>query len=258
MERKVLFKNNPHIESGKRLNMAYLLLKDPQIIEVMKQTGSYFFHGTNANALPGILKYGINSVDKSKESNIEVSTGEQWSRFDGKRSFVSITDCMDTSLFYASMQPNEDAQNLLNFGVLIGISLEKMEGIQASGVMSDLSEIGIVGNLPLDNIKFLAVPEDKVEFVEKLVGNKGIKVISMDLKDKFYGNNYPEKLQSLEQGKDKEESQDLSYPTYSQDDVRPLIEERRASKIKEIFEYLKSKIHTHNRQTDDKTISERG
>lgn len=78
MEREVLFKSNPTIEASKRLNMAYLLLTTPKIIDVMQQTGTAFFHGTNANALPNILKYGINSVDKSLKNNIEVTTGEEF------------------------------------------------------------------------------------------------------------------------------------------------------------------------------------
>lgn len=84
MEEEVLYKNNPSIESRKRLNMAYLALNNPDMIETLQKSKTCFFHGTNANALPSILKYGIYSVDKSNENNIPVTTGEKWSRIDGK------------------------------------------------------------------------------------------------------------------------------------------------------------------------------
>lgn len=252
MEREVLYKDNPITESKKRLNMAYLLLKNPQMIEVIEKNNACFFHGTNANALPSILKYGLNSVDTSMENNISVSTGEEYSRVNGKRSFVSLTDCLDVSLTYANIQPNDNhsINSLLNFGVVIGTSFENMEGVNFSKVHSDISEIAVTGNLPLDNIKFLAVPDDKVEFVRKMVGQKDIKVVSMNMRDPFFN-----KLNILEQSNENLEKQ--PYPTYSKTDVKPLVNGRKTSKIREIFEALKAKIHTHSKQFNDKSINER-
>lgn len=259
MEKETLFKSDPTIEAEKRLNMAYLLLKNPQVIEIMQKTGSYFFHGTNANALPSILKYGINSINTSRKNNIEVSTGEKWSRINGERSFVSVTDCLDTALLYASMGPNKDGSTnfLLNFGVLIGISFEDMKDIRTYRISSDISEIGVVENLPLKHIKFLAVPADKAEFVKKIVEQKNIEVVSMDIADVFYANDFNEKLDILEQSNEKIET-NQPYPTYSQDDIRPVVNTRRTSKIKEIFENLKSKILIRTKKTDDKDIGKRG
>lgn len=259
MEREVLYKNNPTIESKKRLNMAYLLLTNPQMVEVIQKSCGYFLHGTNANALPSILRYGIISVDTSIENNIAVTTGEAWSRIDGKRNFVSLTDCLDVALSYANMEPydNNSTNTLLNFGVVIGASFEDMNGLRVSGVSSDISEIGVNGNLPVDHIKFLAVPVDKVEFVKKMVGQKNIEVVSMDLRDVFFSSNFIEKLNLLEQSKENIEPPKPYYPTYFKYDVKSLVNERKTSNIKEIFEALKSKIHTHTKQTDDKTISER-
>ena len=260
MERTVLYKNNPIIESKKRLNMAYLLLTNPQMIEVIQKSSGYFFHGTNANALPSILRYGINSVDTSIENNIDVSTGEEWSRIKGKRSFVSLTDCLDVALSYANMKTkdNNSTKELLNFGVVIGASFEDMNGLSVSGVSSDISEIGVSGNLPVDHIKFLAVPDDKVEFVKKMVGQKDIEVVSMDMRDVFFISDFRKNLNMLEQSKENIKSPKPPYPTYFKDDVKPLVNERKTSKIKEIFEALKAKIHTNTKQTDDKSISERG
>lgn len=43
MEDKVLYKNNPTIEAKKRLNMSYLLLKNPKMIEVIQKIMHAFF-----------------------------------------------------------------------------------------------------------------------------------------------------------------------------------------------------------------------
>lgn len=260
MEREVLYKNNPFIESNKRLNMAYLLLKNPQMISAIQKSGGYFFHGTNANALPSILKYGINSINTSIENNIDVTTGEEWSRIQGKRSFVSLTDCLDVSLSYANMKPNNNnsTNSLLNFGIVIGTSLEDMNGLCVSGIHSDFVEIGVRGNLPVDHIKFLAVADDKVEFVKKMIGKKDIEVVSMDIEDIFFIDYNIQKLKVLEQYNENIDPQKQSYPTYAKDDVKPLVNERKTSKIKEIFEALKAKIRMHTKQEDNKNINERG
>lgn len=259
MEKKVLYKNNPSIEQTKRLNMGYLLLKNPQMFSVIQKSNAHFFHGTNANALPNILKYGINSVNTSIENNIDVTTGEEWTRIQGKRSFISLTDCLKASLLYANREPinNNSTNSLLNFGVIIGTSFEDMNGLNVSGITSDISEIGVLGNLPLNHIKFLAVPNDKVEFVKKMVGQKDIKVISMDIKDRFFNVPYKEMLNILDKNNENIELQNSSYPTYSKDDIKPLVNQRKISKIKDIFEYLKEKIHISTKQTDTKDISER-
>lgn len=240
MEKEVLFKNNPSIEASKRLNMAYLLLTNPEMVETMQQTGASFFHGTNANALPGILKYGINSVDKSTENNIEVTTGEEYSRIQGKRSFVSITDCLDEALNYTKINSNIKDQ-LLNFGVMIGISLKDMKNINTTTINSDISEIGVVDNLPLDNIKFLAVPNDKEDFVKKLVGQKDIKIVGMNLDDKFYNLDFKEKLNSLDFSLENNISTDSSK-TFTKQEVQEEVKKGRFSKIKETFINLKNKF----------------
>ena len=260
MEKEVLYKNNPTIESAKRLNMAYLLLTNPQMFEVIQKSKSCFFHGTNANALPSILKYGINSVDTSIENDIAVTTGEEWSRINGKRSFVSLTDCLNVALSYADMElkDNNSTKALLNFGVLIGASFEDMNGLRVHGVSSDISEIGVSGNLPVDHIKLIAVPDDKVEFVKKIIGKKDIDVVSMNMRDAFFNSNFREKLSILEQSKENIEPPNLPYPIYSKEDVEPLVKGRKTSKIKGIFQALKAKICMHNKQPDDKNISDRG
>lgn len=260
MGEEVLYKNNPSIESKKRLNMAYLLLTNPKMIETIQKSKGCFFHGTNANALPSILKYGINSFHTSIENNIDVTTGEEWSRIRGERGFVSLTDCLDVALSYANMKPNDNhsVNSLLNFEVLIGTSLENMDDLNVFGVNSDISEVGVSENLPIDHIKFLAVPDDKVEFVKKMVGQKDIEVVSMDMRDVFFIDNFREKLSILEQAKENIDSQKPTYPTYFKDDVKSVVNGRRTSKLKEVFKDLKAKIHMNTKKMEDKNISERG
>lgn len=254
MEREVLYKNNPTIEAKNRLNMAYLLLTNSQMVEVMKERNAHFLHGTNANALPSILKYGINSVDTSTKNDITVNTGEEWSRINGKRNFVSLTDCLHEALSYARMnqKDNNTTNELLNFGVVIGASFEDMEGIRISRVISDIPEIGVVGNLPVDHIKFLAVPDDKTEFVRKMLGNRDIEVVSMDMRDEFFFENFRQKLDILEQGKDNTEQSEQANTTYSKDDVKKIVNTRKISQIKNIFKKLKTKMHMQNNKTEEK------
>lgn len=258
MEWKVLFKNNPSIEASKRINMAYLLLTNPRMIEVIQQTGASFFHGTNANALPSILKYGINSVDKSRKDNIELTTGEEWSRINGKRNFVSITDCLNVSLNYAMTNQN-DINNLFNFGVVIGTSLKNMKDIRTEAIHSDMPEIGIIENLSLDHIKFLAVPKDKEEFVKKLIGQKDIEIVGMDIDDIFYNLDFCNKSKKLDLTQENGDSIRSNPPIFTETQVKETVEKRRLSKIKEIFNKIKNnKQERMNQTNNDKKFNERG
>lgn len=241
MGENILYKNNPTIESGKRLNMSYLLLTNPQMFELIQKSGGYFLHGTNANALFNILEYGLNSVDTSQEHNINVTTGEEWSRIGGKRKFISLTDSLQIALHYARKKPNnsELEENLFNFEVIVGTSLEDMNGINGASVDSNMPEVGIIGNLPLDHIKFLAVPESKVEFVKKMVGQKNIEVVSMNMRDDFFVQNFKTKLDMLENGEINKSKPEIEF---LKEDVKEVVSTRRTSMIKKIFESLKKQI----------------
>ena len=47
--------------------------------------------------------------------------------------------------------------------------------------------MGIKRNLPLESIKVIGVPSDKVNFVKRLLSNNSIKVVAMDnINNKFY------------------------------------------------------------------------
>lgn len=158
------------------------------------------------------------------------------------------------------MSPIEEneANTLLNFGAIIGVSLEDMKDIRVSNVMSDLSEVGVKGSLPTEHIKVIAVPDDKVDFVKKMVGQKDIEVVSMNIRDEFYYREKWELLNYLEQIEDANEQTQQPEITYSKEEVKTVVKERRTSKIKEIFSALKNRITQKDEKTEDKNISERG
>lgn len=64
--------------------------------------------------------------------------------------------------------------------VLIGTSTENLKKLRHFSVSSDLPEVGIWDNVPLDNIKVIAVPGDKVDGVTELFKNTEIQVIPLD------------------------------------------------------------------------------
>ena len=52
--------------------MANLFITNPASFYMLTNTKSNLFHGTNANALFSILKYGMNSLSESSKRGIEV------------------------------------------------------------------------------------------------------------------------------------------------------------------------------------------
>lgn len=183
---KLANKDNPFIEAERRISMAYLLIKNPITFEIMVQNQLNLFHGTNANALPNILKYGLNSVDESKKINIDVTTGEKWSRIGGSRNFVSFTDVLDIAEGYSSLKPNTE-NNLLSFGVLVCTTSNDVLETGLCRIKSDVSEVGVNSRLPLEKIRAICVPTDKVDFVRKILNDSEIKVLATDIfEDKFY------------------------------------------------------------------------
>ncbi len=166
--------------------MAYLLVTNPDTFKIVKDNNIILFHGTNSNALYGILNNGINTVSDLKRKDISVSTGEKWSRINGERNFISFTDDLNVALDYASIFPSTDLQNQSSFAVIIGLSLNDIKELHTNTVISDLPEIGVTDNIPVELIKFLAVPTSKIEFVRKLVDNTQINVMPIDISERFY------------------------------------------------------------------------
>lgn len=177
--------DNPFREAQRRIDMAYLLIKNPETFDVIVNEKVDLFHGTGANALPSILKYGLNSGLESEKNGIDIVTGETWSRFAGKqRDFVSFTDVLDIAYYYSEISNKE---NGLSFEVIVGTTVEAAERTGIVTVFSEVPEVGIRNKLPIDCIKVVCVPSDKIEFVQCLVNNDNLKVVALDtVGDRFY------------------------------------------------------------------------
>ena len=174
---EIVNRDNPFIEGRRRINMAYLLLRNPKTFRILTETNVNLFHGTDISALPTILKYGLNSAKASQDMGIRLSSGEQSTRQSDLRDFVSLTDVLDTAKEYSTLV-NEKKET--SFGVIIGTTVNDALEAGIKRVKSDLVEVGIRNRLPLENIKLIGVPSDKVAFVSKLVNTEIIKVVPMD------------------------------------------------------------------------------
>lgn len=175
-------KNNTDIEVKRRISMADLYLKRRETLEVISQKKVNLFHGTNFNALPNILKYGLNSAKTLEEINVPVETGEEWSRRLDARSFISFTDSLDVSEYYSATEDNS------SFEIIIGTNAYEISNLKStSKISSDVPEIGIEETLPVSSIKVIMVPKEKINFVKKLIVNEEISVVAInDFNNKFY------------------------------------------------------------------------
>ena len=64
-------------EIDRRVSMAYLLINNPDTFNFFVENNINLFHGTNFNALPGTLKYGLRSISSLIENNLQVLSGEK-------------------------------------------------------------------------------------------------------------------------------------------------------------------------------------
>lgn len=183
----VCSKDNPYIEATRRISIAYLMIRNPETFDVLVSEQVNLFHGTNANALPSILKYGLNSGLEAENQGLNVTTGEKWSRIGGKqRDFVSFTDVLDIAGDYSTLHSSVENADL-SFGVIIGTTVADARKAGRYIIGSDVPEVGVRNRLPLEGIKVIGVPSDKVKFVEKLLSSDNIKVVAIDgMRDRFY------------------------------------------------------------------------
>lgn len=177
-------KNNPLIDIQRRIGLAYLIIRNPETFEQLVNNKIVYFHGTDANALPGIIKYGINSVDKSMELGINVTTGENWSRIGGRRDFVSFTDVLDLAREYSMF--GSKIKTELSFPIIFGTTKENILKSSLRIIRSDVQEVGVNGNFPKELITCIMVPSSKIDIVRKMVGEE-VLVLSMDeMQERFY------------------------------------------------------------------------
>ena len=180
-------KDNPTIEARRRISMAYLLVTNPETFEVIVQNRVNLFHGTNGNALPSILKYGLHSGRGVENLGINVTTGEIWSRIGGEqRDFISFTDVLDIAEYYSTLGSCVENDNF-SFEVIIGTTVADVEKFRRCFIPSSVPEVGVKNSLPLYNIKVIAVPSDKVKFVRSIIGDAWIEVVALDdIREKFF------------------------------------------------------------------------
>jgi len=179
-------KNNPMIEGQRRLSMAYLLLRNPTTFDALIESKVNLFHGTNSNALSSILKYGINSVQESQKNGVDVLTGEKSTRINGTRDFVSFTDVLELAEDYSTLGPQTESE-IPSFEIIIGTTIEDASKARIVTVRSDTPEVAIKNKLPLESIKTILVPSDKLELVKNMVNTDQIQVLAIDdISNKFY------------------------------------------------------------------------
>ena len=166
------------IEIRRRVAMASVFIRNPDVFSFFERNNINVFHGTNANALPTILKYGLNSEAVLAEKGIPILTGEEWSRGGGKRQFISFTDVLDVAEHYSGL-PSDKGSQKMNFGVIIGVSESEFSKANIVDVYSNTPEIGVAEHFPLESISCICVPNDKVNFVSRIIGNTNITVLGM-------------------------------------------------------------------------------
>lgn len=235
-------KDNPFLEGKRRISMAYLLIRNPETFYYFVQNKINLFHGTNGNALPPIIKYGLTSFDESEKRGINVTTGESWSREPSGRDFVSLTDILSVACFYSAAKPDSDES--LNFGIVFGVSFSDIAHMGRCYVSSDVPEVGIRDKVPAENIKTICVLADKVPFAQKVVKGSNVKVLAMDdMEERFYYIDdfngiyiYPELLDKLKN--DLEERKNKSKITFNFGDFRSMTINRILSGVKSKLESL--------------------
>lgn len=179
-------KDNDQIEFDRRVSMAMLLATNPETFYELKNSNINLFHGTNANALPGIIKYGIQCSTKQTARGEDIKTGERFSRFEGKRDFISFTDVLSMATGYSSIKPSKNnSDKKLDFPVIIGITGEDLKACRVGTIASDRPEIGALSDVPFDRIRVIMVPTDKVNLVKKML-NTPAKVLAYDVKSNDY------------------------------------------------------------------------
>ncbi len=232
--------NNPHTERLRRSSMAYLYLNDPETFEVLKENHINIFHGTNANALPGILKYGLHCGKKLEEENIRVTTGELWSRTKEQRDFISFTDVFEIAQSY-SLISAIDRDYELDFPVIFGTTESDIAEEKVFNVTSDLSEIGVLNDYPVERIRCICVPKDKVKLVEKMVNQKQIKVLGMsNLENKFiYTTDLKYVKFSSRRYKNFIKNREKTKERISDQELEEVARTRKVSKMKKLIHRLK-------------------
>lgn len=230
-------RQNPLIEISRRIGMASICIRNPETFTFFEQNNINIFHGTNANALPNILKYGLNSHETLIKEGIPVLTGEKSTRSHINRQFISFTDVLDTAEEYSRLSSQNGAEDL-SFSVILGVSEKQMSKAKITAVHSEFSEIGVMQHFPIESIGCICVPVDKIEFVKKMMINYQIPVLGIsDLNKKAY---YIEEWQDFLIFPELYESKSENSWKFSFVDIKEMTMSRSLFKMKEFLEKMKN------------------
>lgn len=236
-------------EIDRRLNFAGLLISDPKTFEAIAQNNVILFHGTNSNALPEILKNGLQSESETISRGKEVLTGE--TSLVKPREFISFTDKLSLALDYATLKPSTKTSGNSSYGVLIGVSTNDLDEdnneILTANIGSDTPEIGVMKKLPANYIRVIAVPGSKVQEVNKMVQEYGLDEVSVVPADGIVNSvaltesysMFPNKIDLnclIINGSD------YASKTFKKEDIRKVAEDRSVGKIKKLYLQLRNKI----------------
>ncbi len=212
-------KDSAYLEFKRRVGLIEVAGSNINAFEQIINNNINLYHGTNSNALPGIIKNGgLLSENESYKNNNPVLTGEEWSRMEGKRrAFISFTDQVDKALNYSLIPPSTKS-NVDSFGIIIGLSSDNIKDLETFKVDSDLPELGVMGKVPISKIQTIFAPSDKTDFVSKLLGDTQIQVVSLDLL-----------------------SSSIDKVKYGENNFKDLAKTRNKSGINNIFNKLKGK-----------------
>ncbi len=169
----------PGYEAEVRLGMAELLLNNPDDFDDFMQSNIRLYHGTNSAVLPSILENGVMSMEDISKNNIELKTGEEWSRGLRPRGFVSWTDDLNISKGYAYSQ--SPSKNQGSFPVIVCTSSDE---VKIRTIYSDIYEIGS-SSLPKEGIKAILTDSENVDKLKEIIGDREIKVLNFGGKSTY-------------------------------------------------------------------------
>ena len=236
-------RNNPQLEARRRIAYADLFLSRPETFDLIRKNDIVVFHGTNSHALPSIIAHGLRSVNKLNEAGIEIKTGEKWSRIQGRRSFISFTNDFNIAGDYASIGTSKGTA----FPVVFGLSNDALKRQRTMSISSDVPEIGIRDGVNIEDIGFIGVPEDRVEYVRRIIGNDRIIVSAVNREeDRFYDAHPWDLFLHVRDKKAKQfikrQTSQSSTRLIGKSDVAGLAKTRERTGISSIFSALMNKI----------------
>ncbi len=239
-------RDNPEIDIQRRAGLAYLFLRNRETFDQIINNDIIYFHGTNANALPGIIKYGINSFDISKENEIDVTTGESWSRFNGKRDFISFTDVLDIAEGYSGIKPKKETE--LSFPIIFGTTKKNLLQTKVIRIHSDIQEVGVKDHFPKELISCVLVPSSKIDIVKKIVDSNISVLPADDINDRFYS---IENFGFFDISFSEEEYQEMKKGIFENKDkvlsgIEKAIFSRTLDKMNHLMEFFGGKLNGRN------------